>query len=496
MVFTTQTFLFFFFPISIILYFIAELLEKLKTDFFRKIRFKDLIIVVFSLGFYAWSCFDDVFRLVFYILIVWLMGKWIENSKAKKQFITIESANENQDKKTLHLALIPFIISLCLLILYLVIFKYSSFLTTLFNSFLKTTTTPVSLIAPLGLSFITFSAISYLVDIYREKAKAGNIIDCALYISFFPKVISGPIVLWKDFSVKMSERKTSTEKVSRGITRIMIGFIKKVLLADTFGLCISKIGLNGIDWISALGTVLLYFLQIYYDFAGYSDIAIGISNIFGFDFDENFNFPYLSTSISEFWRRWHISLGAWFREYVYFPLGGSHQGKGKTLINLAIVFALTGIWHGAGWNYIIWGTINGFFVIIERLLKDTAFYKKIPSFVKWLFTVLIVLCFWQLFRFNDLTQLTQFINTVFGGYNGVITHTWQYYFDKQIIFFAIVGLLGATVLGIPAIQNFLKKIYSTKIGYTVAHVVLFAIFIVSIFYMVNSTYSPFIYFQY
>lgn len=186
---------------------------------------------------------------------------------------------------------------------------------------------PQSILAPLGLSFITFSAISYLADIYRGNASAGSLIDCALYITFFPKVISGPIVLWKDFQAQIKQRKMSLNLSADGINRIIIGFAKKVLLADTFGACLTNIGTQGIDQLTAFGTLILYMLQIYYDFAGYSDIAIGLAKLFGFEFKENFDFPYRSKSISEFWRRWHISLGSWFRQYVYFPLGGS---RGRT----------------------------------------------------------------------------------------------------------------------------------------------------------------------
>lgn len=182
----------------------------------------------------------------------------------------------------------------------------------------------------------------------------------------------------------------------------MAGFAKKVILADTFGACLAGIPLSGIDQATALGTLVLYMLQIYFDFSGYSDIAIGISELFGFEFNVNFNFPYRSTSISEFWRRWHISLGAWFREYVYFPLGGSRSGKRKTLVNLAVVFALTGFWHGASWNYILWGAVNGGFVILERILQEKKFYRKTPNWLKYMVTMCIVLLCWQLFRFQDI----------------------------------------------------------------------------------------------
>lgn len=243
-----------------------------------------------------------------------------------------------------------------------------------------------SLVAPLGISFLTFSAISYIVDIYRGNATSGSLIDCMLFLSFFPKIISGPIILWKDFQAQINNISISFNMNIEGINRIMIGFAKKVILADSFGVCLNLISLTNVDRITAIGGVFLYMLQIYYDFSGYSDIAIGISYLLGFKVKENFNFPYRSISISEFWRRWHISLGTWFREYIYIPLGGSHGSLNKTLRNLAIVFALTGIWHGAGFNYILWGGINAIFAIAERLFRNNTYYIKTPKIIKYVIT--------------------------------------------------------------------------------------------------------------
>ncbi|MGC4017980.1 MAG: MBOAT family O-acyltransferase [Muricomes sp.] len=236
---------------------------------------------------------------------------------------------------------------------------------------------------PLGISFITFSAVSYVVDIYRGDSSAGSILDTALYISFFPKVVSGPIVLWKDFQPQIKNRTVNDVQFMDGLNRIMIGYAKKVLLADSFGLMVADIQQKmeaGMDVPTAWWCALLYMLQIYYDFAGYSDIALGFGKLLGFQFKENFHFPYVSASITEFWRRWHISLGAWFREYIYIPLGGNRKGKTRTLVNLFIVFLVTGIWHGAGWNYGLGSNIYSKFnlqpVYLFSILKEKAAYEK------------------------------------------------------------------------------------------------------------------------
>ena len=406
MVFTTQIFLFVFFPACVLSYIAADRLSKIKklASACGKIRLKDWILILFSLGFYMWACFDNVFRLVFYIVIVYLLALGVNHVKQKKYYVALRRETEAgaSGEKRFYMSRIPFVLALALVVFCLVYFNYSNFLIHCWNKVFGDNIGAKSLMAPLGLSFITFSAISYLSDTYRGKATPGSFVDCLLYISFFPKIISGPIVLWKDFQPQIKNRSMRLRLSVNGINRIMAGFAKKVILADTFGACLAGIPLSGIDQATALGTLVLYMLQIYFDFSGYSDIAIGISELFGFEFNVNFNFPYRSTSISEFWRRWHISLGAWFREYVYFPLGGSRSGKRKTLVNLAVVFALTGFWHGASWNYILWGAVNGGFVILERILQEKKFYRKTPNWLKYMVTMCIVLLCWQLFRFQDI----------------------------------------------------------------------------------------------
>ena len=259
----------------------------------------------------------------------------------------------------------------------------------------------------------------------------------------------------------------------------------------------NNVSKSGIDTISAWGIMILYMLQIYYDFAGYSDIAMGLAYLFGFTFDKNFDFPYRSKSITEFWRRWHISLGRWFREYVYIPLGGSRKGLKKTLRNLMFVFILTGIWHGAGWNYILWGVINGVLVVLERVMRNKNWYQRIPGALKWIGTLFIIMLLWQLFRFPYLTDIGHWALLLCGRIKyEKILFTWRYFFTKRVICLLIIGALGALFLGEPWIQKQYKRFASTKLGYAIQEMVLLLLFGLAILCMVNGNYSPFIYFQY
>lgn len=498
MAFTTQTFIFLFFPISVLLYYVSMGLQS--THIFsgklKKYRITDISLIFISSCFYMWACFDDIFRFFTYIILIYVLGKSIELVRNRNYSLAIEDRNKTENKKYISLALPLLFISVFIVLYILIHFKYKGLTSSVWNYLFKDDISPKSYLAPLGISFITFSAISYLTDIYIGKAEAGNLIDCALYLLFFPKVVSGPIVLWRDFSKMKDDRKIKLDEISNGINRIMIGFSKKLILADTFASTIASAS-GAIDRQTAWGVSLLYMLQIYYDFSGYSDIAIGIAKLLGYNFKENFNFPYLSLSITEFWRRWHISLGTWFREYVYFPLGGSRHGKKRTIINVAVIFILTGIWHGAGWTYMLWGMINGFSNILEKLIADKTWYKKTPSFLKWFITMVITFFCWELFRFSDMTSFIEWIKIMFSSKHFTnIPYTWKYYFDYQIIFLSIIGIIGATLFGLPKIQKNYNSLISKPIGYILNQIIIVVLFVVSILFMVNSTYSPFIYFQY
>lgn len=333
MVFTSQIFIFAFLPLCLFAYILAKGLERSKCvgKIFSWMRSKDLVIIVFGLGFYMWSCAEDVLRILVYIGAVYFFALWIEAFSKKNRCIYVGTLPEGNPSLNSYILLksIPFVIAVSSVVFCLLHYNYSGYFARVWNWVFKDHVEVKSFIAPLGLSFITFSAVSYLTDIYRGNATAGSLVDCALYLTFFPKVVSGPIVLWKDFQTEIRERKDTLEYSVNGLNRIMTGFAKKIILADSFGACIAQSGIYGMDQITAIGTTVLYMLQIYYDFSGYSDIAIGLSGLLGFEVKENFNFPYRSKSVSEFWRRWHISLGTWFREYVYFPLGGVNPDTTK-----------------------------------------------------------------------------------------------------------------------------------------------------------------------
>ncbi|MBO4235919.1 MAG: MBOAT family protein [Firmicutes bacterium] len=350
--FTETVFLFAFLPLSILLYVLADKL-------FHNDKVNNLLLVLFSIVFYYWAHKESLFIFVVIILFTYMAGNTVNTDTVGKN-------------KRLQFFLV-------IILGVLAYYKYITFIGSLLDDL---TARPIisvgELIVPIGISFTVFESISYVIDIYRGDAQAGTLLECFTFMSLFPKLVSGPIVLWKDFHHQLIGRRTSLEKIAYGIDRIIIGYAKKVILADSFGqqimLINSEISNGGVDtptmWIRAL----LYFFQLYIDFSGYSDIAIGLCNIFGFSIKENFRFPYLSKSITEFWRRWHISLGTWFREYVYIPLGGNQ--KGNVYIHLIIVFILTGIWHGAGWPFLLWGAAHAVLVAFERAISDKTWYKK------------------------------------------------------------------------------------------------------------------------
>jgi alginate O-acetyltransferase complex protein AlgI len=451
---------------SIVLYAISMFLAKNK--FFKSIRITDVCLILISLCFYGWAEIVGIPFIFTYILFIYIAGKlinYLKNSVGKKLLLGF---------------------SITVLVLVLIYFRRST------------------IISMLGISFITFSAISYLMDIYRRDAEPKGFIDVMLYIVFFPKVISGPIVLWKDFEPQIQRAKPSLDQFAYGLNRIMIGFAKKLLIADFFGSTIDLIQTNqmstGIDIPTAWLCTIFYTIQIYYDFSGYSDVAIGLSKLIGIDIKENFNFPYLSKSITEFWRRWHISLGTWFREYLYIPLGGNRKGKGRTLINLAIVFVVTGIWHGTGPRYILWGMLHGICMILERIFKDNKVYLKIPKAFKWLATMFVVNIGWELFRLESLGKFIEFFKIMIGK----ITFedpffTWQYFMSTKVIIMMVIAILGATLLGKPKAQRWLNNINEGKAGQTILFIKQAALLLImafSIVTMVSSSYSPYIYFQY
>ena len=466
MPFTSAGFLFFFLPITIIVYYLF--------NFIGKNQLNNLLLILFSLSFYMVSGLRTTIYLILFIIIIYFSGKilsYINTKSTKRSF---------------------FILSLLFVVLTLSYYKYITFILELFQS----GTGILSIVIPLGLSFIMFEAISYLVDIYKGDTKSGSLIDVFLFFTFFPKIASGPIVLWKDFSSQIYNRKVSVDLFFSGMNRVMIGFAKKSIIADSLGTVVQSINENtqlGIDSPTAFLGALCYFLQIYYDFSGYSDIAIGISRIFGFDFKENFNYPYTSTSIGEFWRRWHISLGTWFREYIYIPLGGNRK---HVYINLFVVFLITGIWHGSTFNFVIWGVAHGLLIMIERAFREKVWYKKIPALFKWMFTMVFVYLTWIIFMIPSLTQAIIYYKSMLGIPAGNIYFTFEYFVNNKLILIIIVAIIGAFIGKWDKVELIKAWSRDTKTGLIFSQILYMMLFVLAILFMMNSSYSPFLYFQF
>lgn len=525
MLFTTNIFFFIFLPVFLICYYLVDGIgARVTGKSIREVRkslLSKLVVVCASLFFYAWSVTLDAGCLVVYCLFVYLFGRGI--SAASK-------AGKGGKKARILLA-----VSAAASIAILFYFKYvPTFFGFLGNRFPRVGEELQKITAPLGISFITFSVLSYLIDCYRLDADAGSVLDCFLYLTFFPKVVSGPIVAWKDFQPQIrrdsaeknisGDKKTSaakpfagpviassvskqitwSEDFSAGIRRIAIGFAKKVILADTLGSYVSSINYIPLDRTAAWFGWLAYAMQLYFDFAGYSDIAVGLARICGFDFKENFNFPYRSLSITEFWRRWHISLGAFFRNYLYIPLGGNRKGYARTLFNLAVVFLVTGIWHGAGAAYIIWGGVHGFCVVAERIhrhRKEGKTSGRTPHaavcFLQWLITFCIAVTAWQFFRYGQFKPAVKAILQLFGAnYFTGKYYPWQYYLDAKAWVILAAAFAGSILPGAGKIQELYGRLKKKDWFCLVRDLVLLLLLAYSITVMVSSNYHPFIYFKF
>lgn len=473
MIFNSLTFLLFVLPATAALYVLAELLMKQRKG---KIIVQNIILILSSLAFFGWTNFDHIKVLLVIILLNYMIGL------TKKRRLLV--------------------VGVILNIVILIYYKYMGMILSGLQGFFKSANPDIlQILAPVGISFIIFHAISYLMDLYQGNAEPSrSFINFALYISFFPKLIQGPIVKYKDMRRELEERTITIEKVSYGIERFIIGLAKKVLIADILAKTVGTIyGMlpSGMDVGTAWIGTILFTLQIYFDFSGYSDMAIGLAKIFGFDFAENFNFPYRSKSISEFWRRWHISLGAWFREYLYFPLGGNRRGN--VYLNLFIVFMVTGIWHGAAMIYLLWGAAHGICVVVERYLQKTNFYKKIPSVLKWAVTMFIVNIGWICFKVGTVEEFWQYLKYMFGlgGNISGVSYTYQYFLSVRTVSIIIVAVLGILILGNEKIKKTLQAYMEQSVMINVIkYVALLVLLIICYCAIVSSTYSPFLYFQY
>ena len=470
MVFSSMIFIWAFLPIVLLLYFIS------------KDKFKNLILLLASLFFYSWGEPKYVILMIASIIVNYIIGLLIDKFRKKDKLILVIAI-------LLNLGLLGF-------------FKYYNFVVLNINKLLSNDILGFKdIVLPIGISFYTFQILSYVIDLYRNEIKVQkNILNLALYVSFFPQLIAGPIVKYKDIEKEISNRKIDLELFASGVKKFVYGLGKKVIFANTLALIVDSIysydvaKLNTpIVWLAAIS----YTFQIYFDFSGYSDMAIGLGRMFGFHFLENFNLPYISQSITEFWRRWHISLSTWFKQYLYIPLGGNRKGKVRTYINLLIVFYATGLWHGASWNFVVWGGLfYGSILVIERLFLKDILDKNKYKIINHIYVMLIVIIGWVLFRADGLRNALDILKMMFSfdfKTTYVLLPTYLNIVSIMVLVTAIVfSGLGQSILSKLKCKDKIKKIYNDKLE-------IFAIIIIlsiSIVELVSSTYNPFIYFRF
>lgn len=461
MLFSDLTFLFLFFPAFLICYFLAK---KRKT--------RNIILLIFSLAFYAYGEPVYVFLMLFSIIGNFFLAKKIDSCK-----------NKEKRKKI-------FIMTIFLNILLLVIFKYTGFLIDSFNKIFSLNITIPNILLPIGISFYTFQIMSYVISVYKKEVTAQkNIINLGCYITAFPQLIAGPIVRYETVSEELEKREENITDFSYGIRRFIIGLAKKVLIADYLGYIASSIFSTGeVGFLPAWLGMISYALQIYYDFSGYSDMAIGLGRMMGFHFLENFNYPYVAKSITEFWRRWHISLSSFFKDYVYIPLGGNRVSKRKLVRNLLIVWALTGLWHGASWNFILWGLYYGIILIIEKFFLKK-YLDKIPSILSHIYALIIIIIGWVIFNNESLPTMLDILKSMF-MLNGLGNIDYIKYLQLLDIKYILAIVLGA-IFAFPVAKNLLNNNHKY-----LKDTLLIILFLISIISILNSTYSPFIYFRF
>lgn len=471
MVFSSSVFLLLFLPA---VWLINAFLSKCTGG---KTGWSNGFLLLASLVFYAWGEPVLVLLMIGSILLNWLCG------------IQIAGGSGRGRKAWLSIAVIGDLAALGY-------YKYAGFLIRTLNGLLgREALAPVDIALPIGISFFTFQAISYAADVYRGTTEAArNPVHTALYISFFPQLIAGPIVQYRDIHRQIEKRTITWLRTAEGFRRFIYGLAKKVLIANVLGQCADTIysyHVTRIDPRAAWVGAIAYAFQIYYDFSGYSDMAIGLGKMFGFDYLENFNYPYLSKSISEFWRRWHISLGSWFREYVYIPLGGNRKGKLRTIINLGIVFLLTGLWHGADWSFLLWGAWHGFFVILERIwLRKVLDKSRILGMV---YSFFIVLIGWVLFRADSTdAAITCIAHMIRPWHHQIAPIPVSEYLNMKTIIIFVCAAVGSGFL-----QRVVPAKWREKWRDSLPEaLVCTALLILSIAYIAGESYNPFIYFQF
>lgn len=470
MLFSSITFLFIFLPLTLLLYYLVPF------------RMKNYVMLAASLIFYAWGEPVYIILMILSIILNYFCGQDIyekrDNARAMKMSLMF---------------------GVVMNLLILGFFKYYGLLMDTINAILPIDIPYRVLALPIGISFYTFQAMSYLIDVYRKEVKPQeNILYFALYISMFPQLIAGPIVRYIDIEEQLKERSINPNKFGEGAMYFIRGLAKKVVLANTFGAVYEQVAamqMGSFSTLTAWVGAIAYAFQIYFDFGGYSDMAIGLGKMFGFEFLPNFNYPYIAKSITDFWRRWHISLSTWFREYVYIPLGGNRCTPSRHILNLLIVWMLTGLWHGAQWNFMFWGLYYGVILILEKYLWGSKI-EKLPSAVQHIYAFVLVLFGWVFFFSPTLGYAGQYLKVMFGiGANGI--------FDKQGFFMIFTNwllIVIAILASAPRGYKLLKKItgcwQSEEVRAIVTCAVYIAMFLLCIAFLVTETYNPFLYFRF
>jgi len=439
-------------------------------------------LFIASLVFYAWGEPFYVVLMLFSTILNFVYGALVQKYKGKTSAKWILASSV-----VLNLGILGF-------------FKYTDFFIGNINAWFGTSIPLLNLTLPIGISFYTFQMMSYVIDVYRGDAAAQkNFVSFGAYVALFPQLVAGPIVRYTTIADQLDNRRESTDMFAYGIKRFVTGLAKKVLLANTIGQVWTQLSAMEVSSMSVVGTwvgALAFTFQIYFDFSAYSDMAIGLGQMLGFKFLENFDYPYISKSITEFWRRWHISLGTWFREYVYIPLGGNRKGLIRQIFNLLIVWFCTGFWHGASWNFLIWGGYYGVLLIIEKLFLLKVL-KKIPAFFSHVYTLFFVVIGWVIFGFDDMTKGWEYLKGMFGFGGLQLVDNMSLYLLLSNLVLILILIVASTPLPAKLGRKIMSMVQTkTWAAMIIENVFIIAIFVVSVAFLVNSTYNPFLYFRF
>ena len=461
MLFSSLTFLLAFLPLVLVLYYINN----------NRV-YRNIILLISSLIFYSWGEPRTIIIMIITIIVNYVMAIMIEEKEKYRKLL--------------------FIVTCIFNIGILFFFKYFNFFV---NDVLMLKNVTLNIILPIGISFYTFQILSYVIDVYKKEVVAQrSIINLGAYVTMFPQLIAGPIVRYQTIAKELTERKEHVDDIAEGLRRFIIGLGKKIIIANQMAIIADKvylsIPLHDLNTMFAWIGTIAFALQIYYDFSGYSDMAIGLGKMFGFHFVENFNYPYIATSITDFWRRWHISLSSWFRDYVYIPLGGSRCSKARWMLNIMIVWSLTGLWHGASYNFILWGLYYGVLLMMEKLF----FRKYLDKLrgINYIITMLIVLVGWVFFNSSSVDQIIYMIRNLF-GFNGSFS---LILLNNQGILYLLPYMLIAIIGMGPWINQLFIKIRNNTIGFTIYDIYLVVILVVCLIFLINNSYNPFIYFRF